>query len=84
MIEQTEVFERDCKKLPGVLKSWDAYKELKQQIDDMTNVLPLVEQLCKPSIRPRHWDEIIETTKVEIPYTSETFTFNQLLEANLL
>jgi dynein heavy chain len=29
MIEQTEVFERDCKKLPGVLKTWDAYKELK-------------------------------------------------------
>jgi hypothetical protein len=30
-------------KLPGVLKNWDAYKELKQEIDDMTEILPLVE-----------------------------------------
>jgi len=55
-------------KLPGVLKSWDAYKELKQEIDDMTEILPLVEQLAKPSIRPRHWDEIINLTREEIPY----------------
>ncbi len=71
-------------KLPGVLKSWDAYKELKQEIDDMTEILPLVEQLAKPSIRPRHWDEIINLTREEIPYQSETFTLSQLLKAPLL
>ena len=71
-------------KLPGVLKTWDAYKELKQEIDDMTEILPLVESLAKPSIRPRHWDEIIGMTKEEIPYMSETFSFSQLLKANLL
>ena len=29
MMEQIETFGRDCTKLPGVLKTWDAYKELK-------------------------------------------------------
>ena len=29
MTEQIEIFGRDCMKLPGVLKNWDAYKELK-------------------------------------------------------
>lgn len=29
MNESIEVFARDCVKLPGILKSWDAYKELK-------------------------------------------------------
>jgi hypothetical protein len=43
MTEQIETFGRDCMKLPGVLKTWDAYKELKQEIDDMTEILPLVE-----------------------------------------
>lgn len=62
-MEQIDVFSRDCMKLPGVLKTWDAYKELKQEIDDMTEILPLVEALAKPSIRPRHWDEIISMTK---------------------
>jgi len=59
MNEQIEVFGRDCVKLPGVLKGWDAYKELKQEIDDMTDIVPLVWALAKPSIRPRHWEEII-------------------------
>ncbi len=68
MTEQIEVFGRDCQKLPGVLKTWDAYKELKQEIDDMTEILPLVEALAKPSIRPRHWDEVISLTKEDIPY----------------
>jgi len=84
MVEQTEVFARDCTKLPGQLKQWDAYKELKQEIDDMTEILPLVEALAKPSIRPRHWDEIIEMTKEEIPYDDETFTLKELLAAPLL
>ena len=50
----------------------------------MTEILPLVEQLAKPSIRPRHWEEIITMTKEDIPYASETFTLSQLLKANLL
>jgi len=84
MVEQTDVFSRDCTKLPGQLKQWDAYKELKQEIDDMTEILPLVEALAKPSIRPRHWEEIIEMTKEEIPYDDETFTLKELLAAPLL
>jgi dynein heavy chain len=84
MIETTETFGRDCAKLPGPLKKWDAYKELKQEIDDMTEILPLVNELGKPSIRPRHWDEIIEMTKCEIPYEDETFTLKDLLAVPLL
>jgi len=76
MNEQIEIFGRDCVKLPGVLKSWAAYQELKKEIDDMTEIIPLVEALAKPSIRPRHWDEIIEITKCEIPYATETFNLN--------
>jgi len=84
MSDQIDAFGRDCVKLPGILKSWSAYKELKQEIDDMTEIIPLVAALAKPSIRPRHWEEIIEMTKEEIPYTSETFTLDQLLKAPLL
>jgi hypothetical protein len=29
MTETIEAFGRDCSKLPGVLKGWGAYKELK-------------------------------------------------------
>lgn len=84
MTDQIDAFARDCTKLPGVLKSWDAYKELKLEIDNMTEIIPLVEALAKPSIRPRHWDEIIEITKHDIPYAAENFTFLQLYDAPLL
>jgi dynein heavy chain len=84
MIETIEQFSRDCSKLPGSLKSWEAYKELKQEIDDMTEILPLVTALAKPSIRNRHWDEVIDLVKEDIPYESETFTLQQLFKCPLL
>jgi dynein heavy chain len=84
MTEQIEQFAKDCGKLPGVLKGWAAYKELKQEIDDMIEILPMVEGLAKDSIRNRHWDEIIEITKEDIPYQEESFNFEQLMAAPLL
>jgi len=84
MTEQIEIYAKDCQRLPGVLKSWDAYKELKQEIDDMIEIIPMVQGLAKPSIRPRHWEEIIELTKEDIPYASETFNLAQLLAVPLL
>jgi dynein heavy chain len=56
MSDQTETFGKDCQKLPKSLRTWDAYKELKQQIEDFSEIIPLVEALAKPSIRPRHWE----------------------------
>jgi len=50
----------------------------------MTEIIPLVEALAKPTIRPRHWDEIIEMCKTDIPYDNEAFNLSQLLEAPLL
>ena len=84
MVETIDQFSRDCAKLPGSLKSWEAYRELKQEIDDMTEILPLVTALAKPSIRDRHWEDVIELVKEEIPYQSETFTLQQLFKCPLL
>lgn len=56
MADQTETFGKDCAKLPKVLRTWDAYKELKTTIEDFSEIIPLVEALAKPSIMPRHWD----------------------------
>lgn len=84
LIETVDQFGRDCTKLPGVLKQWDAYKEMKTEIDEMTDILPLIQQLAKPSIRDRHWNEVIELVKEEIPYSSETFTLQKLFDVPLL
>jgi len=71
MMDQIEIYQKDCTRLPGKLRTWDAYKELKQEIEDMSEILPLIQALAKPSIRPRHWVTVCEITKEEIPYESD-------------
>lgn len=79
MDEQIEQFSKDCQRLPGPLKEWPAYKDLRKEIDDMIEIIPCILALARPSIQPRHWEEVISTTKEEIPYESETFTLGNLL-----
>lgn len=62
MIEIVENFQRDCMKLPGQLKKWKTYEQLKIEVDDMLELLPVIEGLAKDSIRDRHWEEVIELT----------------------
>jgi len=74
-----------CIRLPKDLKEWQAYKELKQEIDNLKDVLPIIVDLKKPSIMPRHWQKIIEITGVQLNYEQEdNFFLQDLIEANLL
>lgn len=84
MTEQIDIFSKECNKLPGQLKQWDAFKELKTEIEAMTDIIPLIDALSKETIKPRHWDEIIEMSKTDIPYTEESFNLDQLMKAPLL
>jgi len=84
MKDGIEQFLKDCMRLPSDSKHYPAYKELKQRLDDMEIVLPLVEMLADKSIKERHWEQLIELTGKEIPHDSETFTLKELLDADLL
>ena len=84
MKEGIEQFLKDCKAQPGESKKYPAYEELKQRLDDMETVLPLVEMLGDKSIKDRHWEQLQELTGKEIPYASETFLLKDLLDADLL
>jgi dynein heavy chain len=57
-----------CLKLPKDLKAWPAYLVLKQEIDNLKDVLPLIIDLKKPSIKDRHWDRVIEVTGKKLNY----------------
>jgi dynein heavy chain len=84
MKEGIEQYLKDCTRLPMDTKNYPAYKDLKQELDDMEMLLPLVESLAHESIKDRHWEGLQQLTGKEIPYDSETFTLKQLLDANLL
>ena len=85
MQEQTETFGKQCKALPRQLKEWEAYIELSTEIDNFSKVLPLLKDLSKPSIRPRHWEDLKKCTGAQFKIgAEEIFYLSDLLDANLL
>ncbi|EEQ99746.1 axonemal dynein heavy chain, putative [Perkinsus marinus ATCC 50983] len=83
MRSQIEVFSNRCKKMPKQLREWPAYHELKKEIEDFSEALPLLVELAKPSIMPRHWQQVQELTGKELPVDSEMFMLQSLIDANL-
>jgi dynein heavy chain len=83
MEAQTEKFAGRCKKMPKVLRTWEAYHELKKEIDDFSEVLPLLTELAKKSIMSRHWKQVMDLTGKELPVESDFFKLQSLIDANL-
>jgi len=53
-------YEGRCNKLPGHLRQFDSYSQLKNEIEDFQLVLPLLQELSKPLIKAQHWEEVIK------------------------
>jgi dynein heavy chain, axonemal len=74
-----------CQKLPKDLRDWNAFKELRQEIDNLKEILPQIRELKKPSIQPRHWQRIKEVTGKNLNFEHEdNFYLSDLIEADLL
>jgi len=83
MSKTIENFAGRCKKMPKQLRDWPAYHELKKEIEDFQEVLPLLTELSKPSIMPRHWQQVMEISGKELPIESENFKLQALIDARL-
>jgi len=83
MAERMEEFASRCKKMPPKLRDWDAYKDLKKQIDEFMVVLPLLQSLAKPSIMQRHWTEVSRKCGTDFVVGPE-FRLQTLLDAKLI
>jgi dynein heavy chain len=85
MAETVEGFAARCKKFPKALRKWDAFVELSKMIEEFLEILPLLQELAKDAMRPRHWEQISELTGTE--FDMEKFTelkLKTVLEAKLL
>ncbi|KAH9103464.1 hypothetical protein AeMF1_002875 [Aphanomyces euteiches] len=84
MTEKVDGFSNRCKKMPAKLREWEAYTVLKKMIDDFTDILPLLQELSKASIKPRHWDAVMEKTKTSFDVTAADFKLQALMDANIV
>jgi dynein heavy chain len=61
-----------------------AYKEMQQSVKDLADIMPLLEVLTNPAMRPRHWQEVMVITQTVLNISSPTFSLSELLSADLL
>lgn len=45
------------------LRNWPTFAHIRGRIEDLCAVLPLISELCKPSLRDRHWFAFQSVTK---------------------
>lgn len=84
MTARLEKFGNEVKKLPRSLKEWEAFHDLKKKVEDFTEILPLLRELSKDSIKPRHWVLVNKATNTELKYDNDLFSLAEVLEANIL
>ncbi|NWU85052.1 DYH17 protein, partial [Onychorhynchus coronatus] len=75
-------FAKDIRSLDKEVKSWDAFIGLDSNMKNMITSLRAVSELQNPAIRDRHWQELVQATKVNFTM-SENTTLADLLQLNL-
>ncbi|CAE7456958.1 ODA2 [Symbiodinium sp. CCMP2592] len=83
MKKEADQFAFRCKKMPGQLREWPAYHELKHEIEDFQQVLPLLMELSKKSIQQRHWQQVNDITGKDLQVEREDFKLQSLIDAKL-
>ena len=84
MKQQVDTFTNRFKKMPKQLRGWPAYLELKKVLEDFTEALPLLMELAKKSVQPRHWQQVMTLTGKDLPVESDMFKLQSLIDANIV
>ena len=86
MTDVANSYEARVKKLPKKLREWPAYTEVNGKIADLQILLPLMVEMSKPSIKPRHWTEIQDLVVQQgktLPWNEEGFALSHLINAEI-
>jgi dynein heavy chain, axonemal len=84
MTDTINNYEGRCKKLPKRLREYQAFDEVRKQIDDYILLFPMLSEMSKPSIKKRHWDEICGLLSKPLPYEDESFSLKDVLESDIV
>lgn len=83
MTERVASFGARVRSLPARLREWQAFGELHKLVTEFQEVLPLLQELSKDSVKPRHWQEMEAITGKTFPLEAGDFRLRLLLEAHL-
>ncbi|XP_078257485.1 dynein axonemal heavy chain 17-like [Rhinoraja longicauda] len=75
-------FVKDIRAMDKEIRAWDAYSGLDNLIKNTMTSLKAVSELQNPAIRDRHWQQLMQATKVNFVMSDET-TLADLLSLQL-
>uniref|UniRef100_A0A8C4U7P5 Dynein axonemal heavy chain 17 n=1 Tax=Falco tinnunculus TaxID=100819 RepID=A0A8C4U7P5_FALTI len=85
-VEQMDIncqkFAEDIQSLDKEMRSWDAFIGLDNSVKNMITSLRPINELQNLAIRDRHWQELMQATKVNFTMSKDT-TLADLLQLNL-
>lgn len=85
MATQVSEFQNTSRKMPKSYREWQAYKDCRKTIEDLSATMPLLQGLSHKSMKDRHWHEVARITGATVlPIPSEGLLLQHLLESNLL
>lgn len=68
-----------CRRMPKQLRDWEAYTELKKNVEDFLDVLPLLQMLCSSAMRTRHWVGIQAAAGTNLDIASDHLLLGDVL-----
>ncbi|KAI4900024.1 hypothetical protein NFI96_023292, partial [Prochilodus magdalenae] len=77
-------FQNRIRKLPKALKEWQAFNDLKKNIDDFSETCPLLSMMANKAMMTRHWQRITDLTGHRFEVESGNFSLRNVMEAPLL
>ncbi|GIQ80006.1 dynein heavy chain [Kipferlia bialata] len=82
MEDTAKKFTQEIRKIDRAARGFDAYTGLDNLVKNFLKTLPLVSDLRSPSMRERHWRQLMRATEVKFTI-SEDFKLEDLLALNL-
>eukprot|EP00232_Nephroselmis_pyriformis_P019075 CAMPEP_0182900652 /NCGR_PEP_ID=MMETSP0034_2-20130328/28990_1 /TAXON_ID=156128 /ORGANISM="Nephroselmis pyriformis, Strain CCMP717" /LENGTH=4527 /DNA_ID=CAMNT_0025034901 /DNA_START=131 /DNA_END=13711 /DNA_ORIENTATION=+ len=82
LVDEAKKLQKDLKGLNKVIRNYDAYKLLEDRVKALLTSLPLVSDLHHPSMRDRHWKQLMRATGKHF-VMDEKFSLGDLLALEL-
>ena len=81
--EETKTFQKLVRGLDKATREWDIYRGCDSAVKNFLVSIPCVNDLKSPSMRDRHWQQLMDVTKVQIDIKDPKFSLADLLALNL-
>lgn len=76
-------FVKEVKSLNKLVRDEDVFKGVDNSVKNFLVSVPLVADLRSPAMRDRHWQQLMDTTKVSIDVKNPSFSLSDLLALEL-